>query len=301
MDRTSGGAAPGLPVTLAPGLQCVLAPNPSSLTGPGTNTYLLGDAALAVIDPGPDDPAHLGALLSAIGGRPVSHIVVTHAHRDHSGLAPRLSRRTGAPVLAHGGAMSGRSPVMAALAAQGLSDDSEGPDFGFVPDAPLAEGDELIGADWRLRILHTPGHMGGHLSLVWGDTVFCGDTVMGWASSLVSPPDGDMSQYMASLARLAAMTPRLLYPGHGGVVTEPGTRIAALIAHRRAREAGLLQALAQGPATPAMLTAMVYRDIDPTLWPAATRNVLAHLIDLTERKETEAIPAIALEAVFRRL
>ena len=179
MQQSAEFAAPGVPVTLAPGLQRVLAPNPSALTGAGTNTYLLGHAALAVIDPGPDDPAHLDALRAAIARRPVSHIIVTHAHRDHSALVPALARLTGAPVLAHGPATSGRSATMTALAAEGLTDSSEGADLALAPDGLLSEGDRVEGGDWALQVMHTPGHMGGHLALVWAEAVFCGDTV--WA------------------------------------------------------------------------------------------------------------------------
>jgi len=251
----------------------------------GTNSYILGEGRVAVIDPGPADPAHLAALLAALApGEVVSHIIVTHAHLDHSPLARPLAAATGAPVLAFGDAGAGRSAAMAALAAAGGLAGGEGVDRGFAPDLLLKDGDCLDGAGWQLRALHTPGHFGNHLCLAWGDAVFSGDHVMGWASSLISPPDGDMAAYMASLARLAALRPGRLYPGHGAVVGQARPRIEALIAHRRAREAAVRAALADdGPADAATLAARIYNDTPAALMPAAARNVLAHLLDLAGR------------------
>jgi glyoxylase-like metal-dependent hydrolase (beta-lactamase superfamily II) len=191
-------------MTLDPPIRSLLAPNPSPLTGSGTNTWIVGATALAVIDPGPEDSAHLSAILAAIGpGQHISHIFVTHAHRDHSALAARLSAASGAPVLAFGTATEGRSPLMASLA-PGLPATGEGLDLRFTPDQRLADDDTISGPDWSLSALHTPGHLGGHICLALGDTLFSGDHVMGWATSIVSPPDGDMGAYMASLHRLAA-------------------------------------------------------------------------------------------------
>lgn len=283
---------------LAADLVCLMAPNPGLLTGPGTNTYILGTAVLTIIDPGPDDPRHLAALLALIGGRPVSHVLVTHAHRDHSALAPALARATGAPVCAFGRAGAGRSTTMARLAAQGLADDGEGLDHTHSPAIALRDGQVLDTAAGPLRILHIPGHLGDHLAFGRGDAVFVGDTVMAWSSTVVSPPDGDMGQYMASLDRLTGAGAAVLYPGHGGPVTDPAARIAALAAHRRAREAAILAGLRQGPATIAALTALVYRDTDAGLWPAAGRNVLAHLIDLSDRSRIKADPVIGPDTVF---
>lgn len=274
---------PGSPVTLADELTMVLAPNPSPMTHWGTNTYLLGDSRLAVIDPGPDDARHLAALRAAIRGRPVSHILVTHAHLDHAPLARALSRETGAPVLAFGDASAGRSAVMQDLAKSGLVGGGEGVDTGFCPDETLADGDRIAGDGWTLEALHTPGHMGNHLCFLWEDSAFSGDHVMGWASSLVSPPDGDLTDFMAACHRLAATGVTRLWPGHGGPVASAQERIAELIAHRRARETQIRAALVDAPGTAAEIAARVYTDIPPPLLPAAERNVLAHLIDLRER------------------
>lgn len=293
---------PGEAQAIAPGLRVVLAPNPSAMTLHGTNSYILGEGRVAVIDPGPDDPAHLAALLAALRpGERIDHILVTHAHLDHSPLARPLARLTGAPVLAFGPATAGRSPTMERLAAAGTLAGGEGIDAGFAPDILLADGEAVEGEGWRLRALHTPGHFGNHLSFVWGDAVFAGDHVMGWASSLVSPPDGDMGAYMASLDRLASVGAHRLYSGHGDPVADPLERIADLVAHRRAREAAILSALGRGPADAATLAHAIYTGTPPALMPAAARNVLAHLIDLAERSLARAEGPLTARSRFHRV
>jgi glyoxylase-like metal-dependent hydrolase (beta-lactamase superfamily II) len=285
--------------TLAPGLRRLIAPNPSPMTLWGTNTYLLGTRQVAVIDPGPDDPAHVAAILAALpAGAEISHILVTHAHRDHSPGARALARRCGAPVLAFGGATAGRSAVMQRLADAGLSGGGEGVDAAFAPDATLADGDALSGPDWDIVALHTPGHMGNHLSFAWGETLFCGDLVMGWASSLVSPPDGDLTDFMASCRRLAQGRWRVFHAGHGLPIADPAARLAWLIEHRMARETQIRTALGDAAATPAALAARIYTETPPALLPAATRNVFAHLIDLEGRSEVTATPHLAPDARF---
>lgn len=295
-------ARPGKVQRLAPGLRVVLAPNPSPMTLHGTNSYILGEGRVAVIDPGPADPGHLAALLAALApGETVRHILVTHAHLDHSPLARPLAEATGAPVLGFGDATAGRSAQMERLAAAGGIEGGEGVDAGFVPDIALADGAEIAGAGFRLTALHTPGHFGNHLSFCWEDAIFCGDHVMGWASSLVSPPDGDMGAYMASLARLAGRGAARLYSGHGDPVDDAAGRIAELAAHRRAREAAIRAALCEGPAGAADLARRIYTDTPPALIRAASRNVLAHLLDLTERKLAEPVGALSAQARFRAL
>lgn len=259
----------------------VLAPNPSPLTGPGTNSYLLGSREVAVIDPGPDIPAHLDAIVEAAGGAGrISHIFVTHAHLDHSGGARRLAGMTGAPILAFGNATAGRSALMARLAGQGI-EGGEGVDRDFVPDIVLADGAVVATADWRLAAVHTPGHMGNHLSFAAGDTVFCGDVVMAWATTLISPPEGDLVDFLRSLDRLAALRPRRLLPAHGPAVTDAPARLAELAAHRRARTGQIMAALREAPGDAPALAARIY-DVGPELLPAAARNVLAHLLALHE-------------------
>lgn len=291
----------GQAVPLAAGLRRVLAPNPSAMTGPGTNTYLLGERALAVIDPGPEDSAHLRAILAALKpGQHVSHILVTHAHRDHAPLARALAAETGAPVCAYGNARAGRSPAMQALADGGLMGGGEGVDHGFAPDVVLADGARIAGDGWTLTALWTPGHFGNHLSFAWEDAVFTGDLVMGWASSLVSPPDGDMTRFLASCARLRGRDARVLHPGHGGPVTHPAERLDWLIAHRRAREAAIMTALADGPADAATLAARLYTDTPRALLPAAARNVLAHLVDLGARGAVQPPTPLTANTRFAR-
>jgi glyoxylase-like metal-dependent hydrolase (beta-lactamase superfamily II) len=287
-------------MTQDPPIRRLLAPNPSPLTGAGTNTWLVGASELAVIDPGPDDPAHLAAILQAVGpGQRLARIFVTHAHLDHSALARRLAALTGAQVHAFGSATEGRSPLMTQLA-PGLPTQGEGLDHAFAPDQRLSDGATISGPDWSLTALHTPGHLGGHLCLALGGTLFSGDHVMGWSTTIVSPPDGDMAAYMASLDRLSAQAWTRFLPGHGDAVTDPAARLAELVAHRRGREAQILQALDAGCATIAVLTERIYTSTPRHLMAAAQRNVLAHLIDLVSRNLVSATPSVTLDAEFAR-
>ncbi|MRX50885.1 MBL fold metallo-hydrolase [Paracoccus sp. S-4012] len=269
-------------------LRVLRANNPSPLTGPGTNTWLLGRRQIAVIDPGPDDPAHVAAILEAVRGAEVTAIVVTHAHLDHSAAVPALAAATGAPVMGFGAPTAGRSPVMARLAAEGLAGGGEGLDAGFTPDRRLADGDAIESGEWRLTALWTPGHFGGHLAFRWDRSLFVGDLVLGWATTLISPPDGDLTDYMRSLERLAGLSLDRFLPGHGNPIEDPAARLSFLAAHRRARTAELLAALRDGPADPATLARRIY-DVAPEILPAATRNVFAHLVAL------EALGAVASE------
>ena len=294
-DRSGAVFAP------EPGLRGVLAPNPSPMTFRGTVTWIVGTGAVAVIDPGPDHPRHLAAILAALRpGETVSHIVVTHAHADHSALAPALRAATGAPVLGFGDAKAGRSAIMTALDGTEGGARGEGTDAGFRPDATLADGVTLAGGDWSLRALHTPGHFGNHISLIWGDAVFSGDHVMGWSSSVIAPPDGDMGDYMASLARLRAQGAHRLYPAHGDPVPDPAARIDALIHHRHAREAEILAVLTAGPADAARIARQVYAGTPAALLGAATMNVLAHLVDLTQRNRVHPQGPLTRTARFSR-
>ncbi|MDX5401075.1 MAG: MBL fold metallo-hydrolase [Rhodobacterales bacterium] len=292
---------PGQAEEVAPGVRRLLAPNPSPMTLHGTNTYLVGSTELAVIDPGPDDPRHLAAILAALRpGQRISHILVTHAHLDHSPLARPLSQATGAPVLAYGDARAGRSAVMRSLAEQGLAGGGEGVDAAFQPDQILPDGGRVAGAGWQLEAIWTPGHFGNHHCFALDDVLFTGDLVMGWASSLVSPPDGDLTDFMASCARLQRRQDRLYLPGHGAPVTDPAARIDWLIGHRRTREAAILDALAQGPATAEALAARIYTDTPAALLPAAARNVFAHLIDLTQKNKAAPEGPLSWSARFQR-
>lgn len=278
-------------------LRVITADNPSPLTGAGTNTFLLGRGRIAVIDPGPDLPAHRAALLAAAGNGRITHIFVTHAHLDHSGGATALAHATGAPILGFGPAEAGRSAVMARLAREGALAGGEGLDRGFAPDIALADGAVTEDDEWSLTALHTPGHFAGHLSFQQDRTVFCGDVVMGWSSTLISPPDGDLADYFRSLSRLDALGAETLLPAHGDAIRDPGARLAELAAHRRARTAQILAALREAPATAEALARRIY-DVPPALIPAATRNVLAHLIALAELGAVAPQGPIAANAVF---
>ncbi|MBI1172620.1 MBL fold metallo-hydrolase [bacterium] len=281
--------------------QLVRADNPGAFTGTGTNTYILGEDEVVVVDPGPALPAHLQAITAALGGRRLRAILVTHAHLDHSALAPLLAARTGAEVLAFGGALSGISPAMHALAAEGL-EGGEGSDTGFAPDTEIADGQILTLAGLRIEVIHTPGHMGSHVALALGDVLLSGDHVMGWSTSIVSPPEGDMGAYMRSLHKLSGRGWRRFLPGHGPAIEAPAARLAELIAHREAREAAVLAALTQtGPASAADLARRIYTTTPPGLLPAATRNVLAHLIDLQDRALVRAGPGRLVTARFARI
>ena len=258
---------------VAPGVRRLLCGNPGPFTFRGTNTWIIGrGGSVAVLDPGPEDAAHLAAILAATAGERITHIIVSHTHRDHSPGAAALQAATGAPTFGFG-------PHLTPPEAGG-----EGGDHGFRPDERLADGASLEGETWRLCAIHTPGHCANHLCFALEGTgiLFSADHVMSWSTSVVSPPDGDMAAYMASLARLAARDDRLFLPGHGPPLPEPAPFLAALAAHRREREAMVLDALrAAGRATARELVAPVYGPaLDARLVPAAARSLLAHLLKL---------------------
>jgi len=270
---------PGVPQVLEPLVTRVLADNPSPFTHTGTQTHLVGTTDLAVIDPGPDDPDHIDALIRAIDGRPVTAIVITHTHRDHSPGAAPLKAATGAPVV-------GCAPL--ALDDLGPRADASF-DADYAPDRVLAEGESVSGGGWTLTALATPGHTSNHLAFALPEAqdgagaLFTGDHVMGWSTTIVSPPDGDMAAYMASLAKLQARNDRLYYPAHGDPVERPQRLVRGLIGHRRQREGQILRLLDAEPCTVPAMVAKMYVGIDPRLFPAAERSVLAHLIDLRAR------------------
>ncbi|MDO6725332.1 MBL fold metallo-hydrolase [Cognatishimia sp. 1_MG-2023] len=289
---------PGEAIQLEPGLRVILADNPSPMTHWGTNTYLLGTEELLVIDPGPNDTAHLTAIMRAIGPAKLAKIVVTHAHLDHSPLSKALKEKTNAEIYAFGDALSGRSKIMDQLAKSGLMGGGEGLDLAFQPDHLLAHNDTIDFGNETLRVLHTPGHLGNHISLAWNDVCFTGDHIMGWASSLVSPPDGDLTDFMRSCDLLAESPWRVFYAGHGAPITNPKERLEWLIAHRKSREAEILTLLAQQPATAADLAETIYIDVNPKLLGAATRNVLAHLVDLYGRNLVRPQQQFDSKAIF---
>lgn len=286
---------------LAPDLRRIRADNPSALTSSGTNSYLLGRGAVVLIDPGPDLEPHFAAILAALEpAESIAAILVSHGHLDHSALARRLATHVGAPVIGAGPAKAGRSAIMRELAARGLSPGAEGFDLVHDPDILARDGDVLAYGALRVEVLATPGHTGCHLSFAHKGRLFSGDHVMGWSTSLVSPPDGDMADYMASLERLAARPWQMALPGHGEIVTDTAARIEALLTHRRQREQAVLAALGDEGATIAELTGQIYADTPRHLWPAAERNLLAHLIKLWQEGRAAADPFPDTAARFRR-
>jgi len=293
----------GVAEPVAPGVRRITCRNPSPYTFTGTQTYLIGARDLAVIDPGPEDAAHVAAILAAVApGQRISHIFVTHSHRDHSPAARVLAAETGATVHAFGPHGAGMSRTMQALVASGAAlGGGEGGDPAFRPDVALPDGAIVEGADWALQAIWTPGHLSNHLSfvLLGQGVVFTGDTVMGFATTLVSPPDGDMAAFMASLDALAARTgDRRYLPGHGHPVEDPAGMLAYHRAHRQRRLDQILAALGAGPRDAAALTREIYTDVDPALIGAAQRNVLASLIGLADQGRVVPRGPIAVDAVF---
>ena len=285
---------------LEPGLRRILAPNPSPMTFWGTNTYLLGSREIAVIDPGPHSTPHLNSILTALlPGQRITHIFVTHSHIDHSPLASQLSGITQAEVYAFGSSYDGQSQTMRSLVKQGYSGGGEGVDSTFSPQRRITEGDLISGDDWQLGVLETPGHFSNHLSFSWKDALFTGDHIMDWASSMVSPPDGDLGDFMKSCHKLLSSNWRIFYPGHGNPVHEPKKRTEWLINHRMSREMQILDALRSGSENPYNLAKKIYTETPKNLLGAAAQNVFAHLIDLRERGIVECDQPFGFETLFK--
>ena len=289
----------GISEDIYPNLKRIIAPNPSPMTFWGTNTYILGTNELAIIDPGPAVQSHLDAIMSSLNkNQSITHILITHSHIDHSPLAKQLSERTSAPILAFGESSAGKSAIMTNL--KNL-EGGEGIDYDFKPDATLNDNQILQNKEWCIKSLHTPGHMGNHLCFSWeGESIlFSGDLVMGWATSMVSPPDGDLTDFMNSIKSLKLRSPyKLFFPGHGAPIENPSLRLQELYEHRKKREREILLALETGLATISEITESVYADLDKKLITAAKRNVLAHLIDLTSRKICEVSKEITTNSRF---
>jgi len=272
---------------VSPLIRRVIAENPGPFTYLGTGTYIVGHDEVAVIDPGPDLPDHLEAILAATAGERITAIVITHHHSDHSPLAGPLKARTGATV--YGCAVAHpveHDPDEVRLEAEA--------DVGFTPDVSTCGGGRIAGPGWTLEAIPTPGHTSNHVAyaLLEENALFTGDHVMGWSTTVITPPDGDMTDYMESLERIRARGFATLWPTHGPPVREVQPFLDAYVAHRRARETQILTALQAGPARIADLVPRLYADVDPRLHPAAARSMLAHMIDLVRRGKirTEGAP-----------
>jgi glyoxylase-like metal-dependent hydrolase (beta-lactamase superfamily II) len=286
-------AKPDQVVRVSPLVRRLIANNGGPFTFTGTCTYLVGDSDVSVIDPGPADPLHRDAIVAAVGNGRIGRILVTHSHRDHAPGAAALKALTGAPVL-------GCAPYRSRPALGGISTDASH-DAAYRPDTVLNDGDTVEGADHRFAALATPGHTANHLAFALEPerSLFSGDHVMAWSTSVVAPPDGSMRDYVASLDRLAARTDAIYWPGHGGPVRTPQRFVRALAGHRRVREQAILARLESGSRTVQDIVGAIYDSLPTALKGAAGLSVLAHLIDLAERGLVVADGPIGPAASFR--
>jgi glyoxylase-like metal-dependent hydrolase (beta-lactamase superfamily II) len=275
-DRTK--LEPGAVARLSPLVRRVVAPNPGPFTFTGTCSYVVGAGDVVIIDPGPDDEAHRAALIAAVKGERVTHILVTHTHKDHSPGTRALSRATGAPVWGCGAHIPVEDHPSGRLDASHDTD--------YAPDVEMRDGEALTGAGFTLTAVHTPGHASNHLCFALPEerSLFSGDHVMAWSTTVVSPPDGDMAAYMASLERLAARPEDIYYPGHGAPALAARRYVRGLATHRRQRENAILARIRDGDADIATIVSQIYAGLDPRLMRAASLSVLAHLQDMTARK-----------------
>ena len=273
-------------VELQDGLMRLIAPNPSPMTSTGTNTYILGRKELLIIDPGPNSEAHLRNIMEVIPKyTKVTHILITHSHLDHSGLAPKLSKILNAPTLAFGTALDGLSNDMKSICKMGLTSETFGIDTEFVPDHFLEDKEKISSLEWEVVAHHTPGHLSNHICYQYLDKLFTGDHIMEWSTSVISPPEGDVSQFINSCEKIYNLHCEKFYPGHGIPVENPSERIVELIEHRKKREAEILNFLKNRDATISQITKKIYLNIDQNFLSVASRNVKAHLVDLIIKKQ----------------
>lgn len=288
--------APGQVEEVAPGVRRLLCDNPSPFTFKGTVSYIVGRGEVAIIDPGPDDPRHIAALLDAVRNESVTHVFVTHTHVDHSPGAARVKEATGAPTFAEGPHRAARPIHIGEAKRLEASADSD-----FAPDHPLSDGEVIACKGFAVEAIATPGHTANHMAFALKGTglLFSGDHVMAWNTSIIAPPDGAMSDYMHSLDKLLHRSERVYLPGHGGVVRDAPDFVRQYIAHRHAREAAILAKLHAGAAGIPELVRAIYVGLDPRLEGAAGLSVLAHLEDLVARGfvATDGPPAVA--SVYR--
>ena len=279
------------PVQVSPLIRRVVANNPGPFTFRGTGVYIVGKSDVGVIDPGPDQPEHVAALQRALAGERVTHIFVTHRHLDHSPAARPLQAATGAPIYA-----SGVAPRFSA-------DDfvaEEGDDLGFVPDIVVNDGDAFSGPGWTLEALFTPGHTSDHtcFALREENALFSGDHIMGWSTTVISPPDGDMDAYLASLERVRARDFTTLWPTHGPPVREVRAFVQGYLDHRLDREAQIIAQLRAGRTRIMDMIPIMYADVDKRLYPAAAHSVLAHLVRLVKLGRVRCDGAPGIESAY---
>ncbi|MGH7124077.1 MAG: MBL fold metallo-hydrolase [Stellaceae bacterium] len=271
--------------TISPLIRRVVARNPGPFTLHGTGTYVVGHGRVAVIDPGPALPEHIDALLDALRGETIEQILVTHTHLDHSPASAAVKAATAAPTQGYGPHAAGLGPAV-----------EEGGDRAFVPDRVLRDGDRVSGPGWQLTAVHTPGHTSNHLCFALAEerVLFSGDHVMGWSTSVIAPPDGNMRDYLRSLGKLLERDDAIYWPTHGPAVADPKPFVRAFIEHRREREAAILRRLAEGDSEIPQMVRAIYVGLPPVLHGAAGRSVLAHLIELVaeERVETDGPPTV---------
>lgn len=285
----------GVAEVISPRITRVLCENPSPYTYTGTATYLVGaGSSVAVIDPGPFDVTHGAAILNAAQTRTISHILVTHTHIDHSPLATWLSEQTGASTYAYSKHGAGRRAGLEG------EDVEAGADKKFSPDILLKDGDKLEGDGWTLTAIHTPGHTSNHMCYLLQEenTLFVGDHIMAWATTVISPPDGDMRAYLNSLKKVAEIAPKKLIPTHGPSIENPRPFIRGIITHRRMREGQILKFLAETTLTIDELVAKMYMNLDTRLIPAAARSVLGHLIALVDEGRVTCNGPVRLSSNF---
>lgn len=289
-------AVAGRAEQLSPLVRRILCDNPGPFTFKGTVTYVVGKDRVAIIDPGPDDPRHIAAVLEAVKGETVEAILVTHTHRDHSPATAAIKAATGAPVYAEGPHRAARPLNLGETNVLDASGDKD-----FVPDIAVKDGDVVSGTGWTIESVFTPGHTANHMAFALREeeTLFSGDHVMAWSTSIVAPPDGAMGDYMASLDKLRGREETLFWPGHGGPVREPAKFMRALSHHRKLREAAIMKRLASGDRQIPEIVAAIYEGIDPRLKSAAGLSVFAHLEDLVAKGLATSDGAPSLTGVFR--
>jgi len=284
----------GTAVDVSPLVQRIVCNNGGPFTFTGTGTYVVGNETVAVIDPGPDDDDHFAALLAALDGKTVSHIVITHTHMDHSPLAARLKQATGARTFAYGPHGAGR------VSNSGDLQLDAGGDYNFAPDVIVDDGDVLSAADWSLEAVFTPGHTSNHMAFALKEenALFSGDHVMSWSTSVIAPPDGYMADYFASLKKLLERDEDIYWPTHGGPRRDPRAFVRAFLTHRKMREAAIETRIKKGDRRIGDIVKNIYSDVDPRLHPAAAMSTMAHIEHLIERERVKTEGELSLSGEF---